>query len=134
MLAIIICSLLTLGYVVLMVAYSRGWAQQKDFVLPPLYEPKTFISVIIPARNEQEQIGACIASVLAQQYPRELFEIIVVDDHSEDSTADVVKGYANRNVCCISLADYIGPGKEINAYKKAAIATGITVSSGTLIV
>ena len=134
MLTIIICSLLTLGYVLLMFAYSRGWARQKDFELSEVYQPSTFISVVIPARNEAYNIGACIESVLAQKYPVGLFEVIVVDDHSEDDTANVVSGYADRNVRCIRLADHLEPDKKINAYKKAAIAAGIAASKGALIV
>ncbi len=134
LLTIIVCTLLTSAYVVLMLAYTKGWATQNDFVLPPVYEPHTRISVIIPARNESQHIGACIESILGQKYPDELFEIIVVDDHSEDYTAGVVHEYTDRNVRCIRLADIITPGKEINAYKKAALAAGIAHSNGELIV
>lgn len=132
--AIIICMLLTAGYILLMLSYIKGWATQKDFVLPLVYEPRTHISVIIPARNEARNIGACIESILAQKYPEDLFEIIVVDDHSEDNTAGVVHEHAAKNLRCISLADHLGDGKEINAYKKAAIAAGISCSNGSLIV
>jgi len=131
---IIICELLTLGYVLLMAAYRWGWGIKKDFVLPARYEPCTFITVIIPARNERDNIGACIESILAQQYPPHLFEIIVVDDHSDDGTADVVGEYADQRVRCISLADHIDADKKIVAYKKAAIAAGIANSNGTLMV
>ena len=124
MLAIVICLLLTLAYVTLMIAYSEGWKRQKDFVMPSSsivfsakteYQTATFISIIIPARNECRNIGGCIESVLAQKYPADLFEIIVVDDHSEDGTAEVVKKYADKNVRCISLADHLAAGKKINA-------------------
>src|SRR5581483_12089306 len=103
-------------------------------VLPLVYEPHTHISVIIPARNEARNIGACLESVLAQKYPKELFEVIVVDDHSEDNTVEVVHEHMADNVRCISLADYLPDSNNINAYKKAAIATGIAASSGSLIV
>jgi cellulose synthase/poly-beta-1,6-N-acetylglucosamine synthase-like glycosyltransferase len=125
---------MTLGYVLLMLAYRMGWDRQKDFVLPPQYEPRTFISVIIPARNERFNIGGCIESLLAQKYPADLFEIIVIDDHSDDGTAEVVMEYAHTNVRCIPLAEHLDPDKKINAYKKAAIAAGIAQSNGTLIV
>jgi len=131
---IIICLLLAVAYAMLMVAYRIGWSRQKDFVLPAQFVPTTFISVIIPARNEQHNIGACLESVLAQKYPLGLFEIIVVDDHSEDGTAGIVTEHTTENVRCISLADYLEPGKKITAYKKAAITTGIKESKGTLIV
>ena len=131
---ITICTLLTAAYVVLMLAYTKGWATEKDFVLPLVYEPHTRISVIIPARNEDQNIGACIESILGQKYPEELFEIIVVDDHSEDYTAAVVHEYTDRNVRCIKLAEIAPKGNEINAYKKAALAAGIAHSNGELIV
>lgn len=134
MTVLIICLVLTACYVALMIAYSRGWWLQKDFVLPRLFQPSTFISVVIPARNEVKNIGACIESILAQQYPPELFEIIVVDDHSEDGTAAEVVEYIDRNVRCIMLADHVGYDRQLVAYKKAALATGIAHSRGKLIV
>jgi cellulose synthase/poly-beta-1,6-N-acetylglucosamine synthase-like glycosyltransferase len=117
-----------------MVVYRKGWTMQKEYSVPTLYEPSTRISVIIPARNEAANIGSCIDSILAQKYPEDLYEIIVVDDHSEDETVAVVNEYVARNVRCISLSDYIPMGNTINAFKKVAIATGIAHSNGSLIV
>jgi len=131
---ILISSLLTAGYTLLMMVYKAGWARQAAYLIPPAYEPITFISVIIPARNEAANIGACIASVLAQKYPAELFEIIVVDDHSNDGTADVVKSFKAANVHCIALADHMPTGEKVTAFKKAAITAGISQSKGGLIV
>lgn len=115
-------------------AYSKGWAKQPDFRLPANYEPHTAITIIIPARNERNNIGACIDAILAQKYPVHLVEVIVIDDHSTDGTADVVNEYNNPNVRCIQLADYIAPGKQLNAYKKAALAAGVKESTGELII
>ncbi len=44
------------------------------------------VSVILPARNEAKHVEACVRSLLAARYPN--FEIIVVNDHSNDATAD----------------------------------------------
>lgn len=52
------------------------------------------VSVLIPARNEAARISACLEG-LAQQHYRS-FEVIVVDDHSSDGTAEVVKQFAGR--------------------------------------
>jgi len=134
LLTFIICLLLTLAYVLLMVVYRRGWSEQKDFAISALHIPHTRISVIIPARNEEKNIGACIDAILAQIYPDYLYEIIVVDDHSEDNTAKIVKEYESKNVRCISLANYIPMGNKVNSFKKAAIAAGIAQSTGALIV
>ncbi len=45
--------------------------------------PLIKISVIIAARNEEDNIGNLLASIETQTYPRHLFEVIVVDDHSD---------------------------------------------------
>ncbi|MBC7553778.1 MAG: glycosyltransferase [Taibaiella sp.] len=127
-------TLLTAAYVALFIAYGKGWAKQQEFRLPVSFEPITFISVIIPARNESGNIGACIDALLVQKYHHQLYEIIVVDDHSTDGTADIVRGYADSRVQCIALADFIMPGEKMNSYKKAAIAAGISKSGGELIV
>ncbi|HEX5323497.1 MAG TPA: glycosyltransferase family 2 protein, partial [Capsulimonadaceae bacterium] len=46
------------------------------------------ISVLVPARNEERHIEACVRSLLASNYPR--FEIVVLDDNSEDSTYEIL--------------------------------------------
>jgi chlorobactene glucosyltransferase len=52
------------------------------------------VSVIVPARNEEANISACVESLIRQDYPN--FEIIVIDDNSEDATADIVQGIKHR--------------------------------------
>ncbi len=68
-----------------------------------------FISVIIPAHNEEAGIEKCVRSVLRQDYPR--FELIVVDDRSVDDTASIVNETArgHANVKLISVLD-LPPG------------------------
>jgi chlorobactene glucosyltransferase len=51
------------------------------------------VTVIVPARDEARNIGRCLSSVLGTAYPR--FEVIVVDDHSTDGTAAIVRRIAN---------------------------------------
>ena len=53
------------------------------------------VSVIVPARNEEANIGNCLESLVRQDYPD--FEIIVVDDNSEDATARVAQSIAQRD-------------------------------------
>ena len=49
-------------------------------------------SVIIPVYNDP-RVGDCIVSLLAQDYPKELYEIIVVDNNSNDSTQEVIQRF-----------------------------------------
>ncbi len=53
------------------------------------------ISVLIPVRNEESHIGACLRSLINQTY--ENYEIIVLDDDSTDSTWDIICSYAKRS-------------------------------------
>lgn len=57
--------------------------------------PASKVSVIIPARNEEANIGRCLESLSAQDYPN--FEIIVVDDRSQDRTAQIVRELARQD-------------------------------------
>ena len=58
-------------------------------VLPP-------VSVLIPARNEERSIGAALEAVFESRGIE--FEVIVLDDHSEDQTAAIVQNYSRREV------------------------------------
>lgn len=96
MLVVLIVSAATL----LLVA---GFAQ--DFVrlrlIPRLSQPSAervdypFVSILIPARNEERNIAGCLDGVLHQRYPH--YEVIVVDDHSTDATAAILASYARRD-------------------------------------
>ena len=58
---------------------------------------KTFpkVSIILPARNEEEFLGKCLDSLIEQDYKD--YEIIVIDDSSEDSTGKIISEYAKKN-------------------------------------
>lgn len=83
--------------------------------------------MIIPARNEERNIGNLLRAINEQTYPREHFEMIVVDDHSTDQTAEIVKQFPA--VKLVSLTE-----DRLNSYKKKAIEKGIEASTGQLIV
>jgi cellulose synthase/poly-beta-1,6-N-acetylglucosamine synthase-like glycosyltransferase len=131
---LVIIWVLTLSYVGLMLLYWVGWNMQPRFVLKEDVQPQTKITVIIPARNEEASITACIRSILNNNYPRELLEVIVIDDHSEDNTAAAINSFALANVICLKMADFLSPGEVLNAYKKKAIEIGIAHSKGDLII
>jgi len=54
---------------------------------------RPFISIIIPARNEEQFIGKSLRSIFNSDYPREYYEIIVVDGMSEDKTIDIINKF-----------------------------------------
>ncbi|MEJ7683727.1 MAG: glycosyltransferase [Segetibacter sp.] len=79
-----------------------------------------FFTVIIPARNEEDQIGLCLQTVLNQNYPRHLYEVIVADDFSTDNTAGIVqflqKQYSNLHLLQLEKVLH---RKHLNSYKKS---------------
>ncbi len=68
----------------------------------PEPEPLCELTVIVPARNEERSLGACLESLVAQS--EEIFqlgrdwELIVIDDHSSDRTAEIAQGFAGVTV------------------------------------
>ena len=86
----------SLVYVALLSNILDGWNETEEWETPNNYIPKTIISVIIAARNEEKFIGQCIESILNCNYPKELYEIIVVNDHSEDQTEEVIKNFKDK--------------------------------------
>ena len=56
-----------------------------------------FVQVIVPVRNEEKKINQCLNSIIKQDYPREKFEVLIVDGMSTDKTRDIVKKYVNCN-------------------------------------
>jgi glycosyltransferase involved in cell wall biosynthesis len=57
-----------------------------------------FVSVIVAVRNEEKHIRECLDSLLAQDYPRGRYEVLVVDGQSTDGTREIVEGFAS--ICC----------------------------------
>jgi glycosyltransferase involved in cell wall biosynthesis len=53
-------------------------------------------SVIVPARNEERMIGRCLERLAAMNYPRDKFEVILVDNGSTDRTLEVFQSWADR--------------------------------------
>ncbi|WP_394332224.1 glycosyltransferase family 2 protein [Parapedobacter koreensis] len=86
--------------------------------------------MLIAARNEEANIGRTLSDILAQDFPAELREIIVVDDHSTDNTSAIVRSFADQGVKLLKLNE----SEPVNSYKKKAISTAIAVASGELIV
>lgn len=57
-----------------------------------------FISVVIPAHNEEGYLGRCLQALRAQNYPISRFEVIVVDNASTDATAKIARRFGARVV------------------------------------
>jgi cellulose synthase/poly-beta-1,6-N-acetylglucosamine synthase-like glycosyltransferase len=117
--------------------YRRAWNAIPPFTASAesVRLSRTKISVLVPARNEEANIAACIDSLSRQSYPKDLYQVIVIDDHSTDRTPEIVSElhYPGLSVQCFRLAETMSD-QPIVAHKKRAIETGIRHASGELIV
>jgi cellulose synthase/poly-beta-1,6-N-acetylglucosamine synthase-like glycosyltransferase len=132
---LLISLFLLVFYAVLIIYYRQSWLQLKSY--PPVagksIKHSTFVTVVIAARNEEKNIGSCIESIIKQTYPDNLFELIIVDDNSNDSTAIIAHSFDKTNISVISLKDFSG-NENLNSYKKKAVETAIGLATGSLIV
>lgn len=58
------------------------------------------ISVVIPAYNEEKYLSSCLESLERQTFPKQKYEVIVVDNNSGDKTAEIAKKFGTRVVGC----------------------------------
>ena len=131
---ITIVTLLSLFYFYMMNRYRRAWQFLPVWEIPASFRANTFVSVLVPARNESENILACIQSILHQSYPQSLFEIIVIDDHSTDDTAALVEQLNHPQIKLLKLAELIQDNEATQSFKKKAIEIAIAHAVGELIV
>lgn len=133
---LVITGFLLAGYLLMMGIYRYYFVRLQPFNTATLgNHPENFFTVIIPARNESTHIRACLLSVVNNVYPAHLFEIIVVDDHSEDDTAHKVMELQAiyPQISLLRLQDY-PDWITTQAYKKKAIELAISKSKGNWMV
>ncbi len=102
--------------------FSRSFKNKDDSTI-------LFFSIILPVRNEQDHIAACLESLRNLDYPKSLFEIILVDDHSNDDTMKIVAQFVGSMDNLILKSN----GEDANG-KKSAITNGVQQASGKYIV
>lgn len=95
------------------------------------YEPmpdlgyRPTVSVIVPAKNEEEVIQQTINAVLNSDYPHDKLEVIAIDDGSTDKTAEKMQAIKSPRVTFIK--------NEKNLGKRISLAKGFNVSSGEIV-
>lgn len=121
-------------YGVLMLTYFYAWLQLRVFTTSTgRTGGATKVSVIIPARDEADNLPALLQALHKQTYNHDLFEVIVIDDFSEDDTAGTVLNFPASNVKLLRLADHLDKTQRLNSYKKKAIELAIEQATGDLI-
>lgn len=117
------------GYFLLIASINFYWNKIDFRKILSDGPPEIPVSVIIPARNEAPNIQRVLNAVLSQSYPADLYEIIVIDDHSTDHTAMIVKQFKDR----VKLIE-LHQEPEIMRSKKHALTVGIREAKYEIIV
>ncbi len=115
-------ALITLFYVILIAALLIGWRKIPDFQIRNI-EPKIRFSVVIPFRNEAENLPVLLNSLSKLNYPTLNFEIFMVDDASEDASVQICSAFITSHPeIQINLLEN---RRFSNSPKKDAISTAI---------
>ena len=124
----VICFLAFFFYAFHILAFTYGLVKTKPEITGNLYND-TFVSVVVAARNEEQNILHLIESLAQQDYPIDKLEIIIIDDHSTDNTYAVVeeKKAFIKNLKIIKL--YSNQSGKRNAIRHA-----ISQANGNLII
>ena len=88
---------ITALYLICIAAFTFGLFNLKEIFCN--FNKKNIIkaSVLIAARNEEKNIKKLLESIYNQSFPKELFEVIIVDDHSTDNTKNIINNFINEN-------------------------------------
>lgn len=87
------------------------------------------VTVLVSARNEAEDIGRCIDSLLSLDYPKEKLQVVLVNDHSTDQTGEIIREAAARHSHIIAVDSVDFPGNPLKA-KARGIANGFKSATG----
>ncbi len=121
--------LLLLFYISIVLFFIYGWLKSKKYIAKNEHL-STSLTVVVAVRNEEANILNLLNDLKAQSYSSNLFDVIIVDDHSTDNTAKLIENYEMSNLRLIKL----NIDKPINSYKKKAITEAIKISNAKLIV
>jgi len=129
---ITIISISGLLYIMYIENFRSGLARIKNDLFNIKNDDLPKVTVIIPARNEEKFIAATINSVLNQNYPETLLDIIAVDDRSTDTTPVIMDNLArlNKNLSVIHINEV---SKNISP-KKNAILTAVRSTENEIII
>lgn len=88
-----------------------------------------FVSIVVPARDEENNILMCLDSIFKSEYPKDKFEIIVVNDRSNDKTRQYVESYVSNNIN-LRLINIENDNEKLIPGKPGALDIGIKAAKG----
>ncbi len=117
---------------IFIIVYASNKARKEQKEILPFNEKLPFISVIVPARNEENNISNCLSSLLKSTYPKDKFEIIAVNDRSNDNTSAIISEFS-QNYSNVKLVDITEETKHKNLQgKPGALQAGFDAAKGKI--
>ena len=117
-------------YTILIVSLAIGFDKVDDFT-PKNHDSKTTFSVVIPFRNEAENLPFLVKSIQEINYPQELVEFLFVDDDSTDDSVEIIGKLLFEKTITFTI---IKNRRTSNSPKKDAISAAIQQAKGSWIV
>jgi|TARA_B100000035_G_scaffold314502_1_gene330974 cellulose synthase/poly-beta-1,6-N-acetylglucosamine synthase-like glycosyltransferase len=102
--------------------FKKEWAKS---------DQKPFVSIVIPAKNEMENIGRILSDLTKQTYPADSYEVVVIDDESSDDTVRIVNDFIGY-IPNLQLLSSEGVESSLR-YKKRPLDLGIRKSHGEIL-
>jgi glycosyltransferase involved in cell wall biosynthesis len=122
----IVISVIIVVYILLILIFWLGWEKALPCLLADNNELN--VSIVVAVRNEEDNITDLINNIIKQKYSTELLELIIIDDHSDDKTVEIVKELANSSSLYIRLESL-----DEGSGKKDAMSRGIELASNEYI-
>lgn len=121
---------ITFAYLGLIAALIYGFAKVPKFQLEDI-PVKTAFSIIVPFRNEGNNLPQLLKSIKDLDYPKDLYEIILIDDASEDNSVKIIKTFVENGLQHVTI---IKNKKQSTSPKKEALAKGIKKAQNNWII
>lgn len=128
----VICALYALLYIIFLMGTRRTHRLDRRPLADAPNEKAPLVSVVVAARNEENNIEPCLRGLLAQDYPADRIELITVNDDSEDATLRIMERLAAESGGRLTVVSTVP--EETHALGKArAIAQGLDHAHGEII-
>lgn len=131
-LAVVIITVLILSLRFFIFLYGSSRERKiSGFFLKNKFQP--FVSIVVPARDEERNIEKCVRSIVNNKYPKDKFEIIVVNDRSTDATGQILLKMREEiaNLKTVTINDMTANTNLLG--KPGALQAGIDKAQGEVV-
>ena len=96
---------------------KHTWAAMPEVEVPESFTPNIPVSIVVAVRNEEAHVSTLTQALVSQEYPDDLYEILMINDHSEDNSKELLRSFRSEKIRVIDLEHQSG--------KKHALDLGI---------